>query len=203
MFRIKNHIIVLSISIAIFLCTSLSLKSQEVPSVLNEGTLEEQYDYLQQRTLIYNNFRAIREDMFQKIKRNSMDSLNRAFAEIRNLNQEIAIHEEEKDSLRMVLDATIEEKNEAIEERDSLFLFGIPMSKTFYNVFLWTIIGILALLFLISGILYKRSNVIASQKTREMKELQNEYDEYRKSSRERFEKQSIDHFNELKRLKGI
>ncbi len=35
------------------------------------------------------------------------------------------------------------------------------------------------------------------------KELQHEFENYRRTSRERFEKQAIDHFNELKRLKKI
>ena len=41
-----------------------------IPDVLLNGTLKEQMDYVQEKTRIYEDFRAIREDMFQKMKRN-------------------------------------------------------------------------------------------------------------------------------------
>jgi hypothetical protein len=177
--------------------------SQSLPEVLNEAPLEEQYRYLNDQTRIYNNFRAIREDMFQKIRRNSVDSLSRAYqdiaAEIQLKEQAVA----EKNAMAQLLTEMEAERDQAIQERDSLFLLGLPVSKTFYNVLLWSIIGILAILAFSAFILFLRSNRITRQKTKDLKELQVEYDEYRKTSRERFEQQSIDHFNELKRLKGI
>jgi len=109
----------------------------------------------------------------------------------------------EKDSLENLLADVSEERDQAISDRDSLFLLGIPLSKTFYNALLWSIIGILAVLFVSVLFMFFRSNTITRQKTNDLKELQEEYEEYRKTSRERFEQQSIDHFNELKRLKGI
>ncbi|MBW6481315.1 MAG: hypothetical protein K0B37_17955 [Bacteroidales bacterium] len=177
--------------------------SQNLPDVLNEATLDEQYKYLHDETRIYNNFRAIREDMFQKIRRNSIDSLNRAYqkiaAEIQHKEQAVA----EKNAMALLLVEMEAERDQAILDRDSLFLLGLPVSKTFYNVLLWSVIGILAVLAFAAFIMFFRSNKITRQKTKDLKELQVEYDEYRKTSRERFEQQSIDHFNELKRLKGI
>ncbi|MFW5706401.1 MAG: hypothetical protein ACOCX0_04955 [Bacteroidota bacterium] len=178
-------------------------EAQTLPEVLEEGTLQEQYDYLQQRTNIYNNFRAIREDMFQQIKNNSLDSLRQAFSEIEDLNVQIRRHQNQIDSLETLLTNTYDERDEAIRERDSLFLFGLPINKTFYNLLLWSIIGILAILFAIAFIMYRRCQMVTNQKNKELKEVQIEFEEYRKSSRERFEKQAIDHFNEVKRLRGI
>ncbi len=190
--------------IALFILLSINnAHSQTLPEVFNEAPLEEQYRYLHEQTRIYNNFRAIREDMFQKIRRNSIDSLNRAYqdiaAEIQLKEQALA----EKNSAALAMEEMQVERDQAIKERDSLFLLGMPMSKTFYNVLLWSVIGILAVLAFAAFILFLRSNRITFQKTKDLKELQGEYDDYRKTSRERFEQQSIDHFNELKRLKGI
>ena len=179
------------------------LKSQTMPEVFTEGTLSEQYEYLHQRTNIYNDFRAIREDMFRRIRRNSLDSLNNAYDQINQLNQQIVLHVQQIGNLEAEANQANEERDIAIKERDSLFLFGIPMSKVFYNSLLWSLILGLSVVLVLTAILFKRANAIAREKTNNLRELQTEYDEYRKSSRERFEKQSIDHFNELKRLKGI
>lgn len=177
--------------------------AQSLPEVLEEGTLNDQYEYLHERTNIYNNFRAIREDMFQKMRRNSLDSLNSAHREIETLKQEITLHKARKDSLEVLLNETVSERDAAIRNRDSLFLLGISMNKSFYNLLLWSIISGLTVFLLVIIFLFKRAHQIANQKTRETKELQDEFEEYRKTSRERFEQQSIDHFNEVKRLKGI
>ena len=56
-----------------------------MPEVLENGTLNEQMDYIEQRTRIYENYRAIREDLFQKIKQNAIDSLMSSKAEIASL----------------------------------------------------------------------------------------------------------------------
>lgn len=188
--------------IVVLLITNMGRVQSQPPEIFDSGTLQEQYNYLHERTNIYNNFRAIREDMFQKIRRNSQDSLNAAFREIRLLNQQLTEKNSEIDSLSMSLQTTIEQRDEAVRERDSLFLFGIPMSKTFYNLLLWSIIGGLVIFLVIGFMLYQRTRMITIQKTNDLKELTEEHENYRKSSRERFEQQSIDHFNEIKRLKG-
>jgi hypothetical protein len=191
----------LFITLVLFLSINQKLASQ-VPEVLDEGTLKEQFDFLHERTNIYNNFRAIREDMFQKIRRNSTDSLNRAYRQIASLNQELAGAETQIDSLILVLNETFEERDQAIRDRDSLFLLGIPIQKTFYNLVLWSIIGALAVLLVIGFIVFKRNRTITLLTTNDLKELREEFETYRKTSRERFEQQAIDHFNEIKRLKG-
>ncbi len=188
--------------IVVLLIINMGRVQSQPPEIFDSGTLQEQYNYLHERTNIYNNFRAIREDMFQKIRRNSQDSLNAAFREIRLLNQQLTEKNSEIDSLSMSLQTTIEQRDEAVRERDSLFLFGIPMSKTFYNLLLWSIIGGLVIFLVIGFMLYQRTRMITIQKTNDLKELTEEHENYRKSSRERFEQQSIDHFNEIKRLKG-
>ncbi len=200
---LKNSFPFIALLSILFFMPVSEANAQSLPEVLEEGTLNEQYEYLHERTNIYNNYRAIREDMFQKIRRSSLDSLNSAQREIGALQQEISQHQASKDSLEALLNETVSERDAAIRDRDSLSLLGISMNKTFYNVLLWSIIGGLAIVLLVIFFLFKRAHQIANQKTRETKELQDEFEEYRKTSRERFEQQAIDHFNEVKRLRGI
>lgn len=200
---IKFQIIAVSITMVFLFSETVSAQSQSMPEVLSEGTLEEQYDYLQNRTTIYNEFRAIRDDMFRRIRRNSLDSLNQAFGEINRLEQQIARHRNQMDSLHNQLDLAISDKDTAVAEKDNMMVMGMLVNKTLYNTVVWSIIVILLLLFIVLLILYNRANKVAHQKSTELKEVQVEYDEYRRTSRERFEKQAIDHFNELKRNRGI
>ncbi len=183
--------------------TGYNLNAQALPDVLTEGTLKEQYEYLNDRTNIYNNFRAIREDMFRTISRNSIDSLDKAFNEINSLKQNIRNQQATLDSLKVLLVDVSDERDVAIRERDSLFFLGLPIKKAVYNIILWSIIAGLAVMLVVGFLLFKNTRHVTRKTTSELNELQTEYEEYRKNSRERFEKQSIDHFNEIKRLKGL
>lgn len=200
---LKKSFPVVALLSMLILASIPEAKAQTLPEELEEGTLNEQYEYLNEGTNIYNNYRAIREDMFQKIRRNSLDSLNSAQQNIETLQQDISQQQTRQDSLETELNQTMSERDAAIRDRDTLSLLGISMNKTFYNILLWSIIGGLAVVLVIVFILFKRANHIANQKTREQKELQDEFEKYRKTSRERFEQQAIDHFNEVKRLRGI
>ena len=70
-------------SFLLIICLSItgiqSTSAQYVtPAILDTATVESQLDYIQERTRIYNDFRAIRDDIFLKMKANVLDSLNAA-----------------------------------------------------------------------------------------------------------------------------
>jgi uncharacterized membrane-anchored protein YhcB (DUF1043 family) len=63
------------------------------------------------------------------------------------------------------------------------------------------IIGLICAL--VFGFLAFKRNLSVTQNTKkELVELKDEFESYRKTSREAREKMSMDHFNEIRRLKG-
>ncbi len=177
--------------------------SQHLPDVFDQGTLKEQFDYLQERTNIYNNYRAVREDMFRKIQRNSLDSLQNLQMLIKGMDREQAVLKLERETANMQLNEVTKQRDMAVKERDSFNLLGVAIDKVFYNMILWAIIAALAALVIFTFSIMKSAQSAAKVKISDLNDLKTEYEEYKKSSRERFEKQSIDHFNEIKRLKGL
>ena len=67
-----NKFYLRSLLTALFLAMVLFKVSGQttMPDVLLKNTLKEQLNYLEERTRIYEDYRAIREDMFQKVKGN-------------------------------------------------------------------------------------------------------------------------------------
>ena len=189
--------------IALFLAlTGLKpLYGQSMPEVLQTGTLQEQLDYIHNRTLIYENFRAIREDMFQQARRNSLDSLNAAKQQINSLISELDNSAKEQDSLLTLLEDTREELDLAVENRDSISFLGIPMFKSAYNMLVWSIITGLAILLTLGLLLYYRNRLMTANTLEEIGNLKNEFEDYQKKSREQREKLVMDHFNEIKKYK--
>ena len=82
------------------------------PEVLDKGTLTDQMKYLEEKTRIYEDYRAIREDMFQKIKVNAIDSLTASKSKIAGLMKLTGTLNSRIDSLNSSLAST----NESLQQ---------------------------------------------------------------------------------------
>ena len=173
-----------------------------LPEILTDGTLNEQMDYIQERTRIYENYRAIREDMFQKIKGNAVDSLARAKREINNLNGTALILNYKIDSLITSLETIKIDLDETTATKNSMRLFGMEVNKIAYNSIMWIMIAGLFCILAIGFLAFKRNLIVTKQTKKEVEDLKDEFEAYRKAAREAREKMSMDHFNELKKLRG-
>jgi hypothetical protein len=173
-----------------------------MPDVLLQNPLKEQLNYLEEHTKIYENFRAIREDMFQKLKVNISDTLNKTNSKIAGLNKTKSVLNLTIDTLRTNLESTKSRLEEMTRTKDSIRVIGIEVNKLAYNRVMWTIIAGLVAALLIGFLIFKRNlSTIFNTKT-EFKELKDEFEAYRKTSREAREKLTMDHFNEIRRLKS-
>ena len=190
------------ILITIFNTSNIIYCQSTIPEILEKGTLEEQLNYLEERTRIYEDYRAIREDMFQLVKKNSIDSLSSGKSRINSLIARNNNLSSEIDSLNNTLSLTRNDLDEAVRTKNTIRLLGMNLNKFAYNTIMWIITGVLCFL-LVSGFLAFRRNISVTTETKkELEDLKNEFEEYRTKSRIEREKMSLDHFNEIKRLKG-
>jgi flagellar biosynthesis chaperone FliJ len=173
-----------------------------MPDVLLKNSLKEQLNYLEEHTRIYDNYRAIREDMFQKLKVNVSDTLSISNSKIAALNKTTSKLNQTIDTLRTNLESTKKSLLEMTNSKNSIKVIGLEINKVTYNNIMWTILAGLVAALLIGIFLFKRNLSATSSTKNEYQELKNEFEAYRKTSREAREKLTMDHFNEIKRLKG-
>ncbi len=173
-----------------------------LPEILSNGTLKDQLDYIEERTRIYENYRAIREDMFQKIKKNSTDSLTEAKNAVIALKDIISVLNSSADSLAASLESTKNELSEVTATKNSIRIIGLDVNKITYNSITWTIIAGLLLLLGIGFLAFRRNLAVTKYTKKELEDLKTEFEGYRQSSREAREKMTLEHFNEMKKLKG-
>lgn len=171
-------------------------------AVLDTAKLDAQLDYIHENTRVYNDYRAIRDDIFLKMRRNVKDTLNAAKLEVAELNSRLAESNYEIETLNTDLTRTKNEKDEAIRNRDSLSFLGIQMSKGLYNSILWFIILGLAALAALMVVLYRNSHKVTKEVQAELKTALEDFEEYRKSSREKYEKLVVSHHSEIMKLKN-
>ena len=173
-----------------------------MPDVLLKSSLKDQYNYIEEHTRIYEDYRAIREDMFQKLKRNVSDTLSSINVKIAGLNKTVSVLNRTIDTLRTNLVSTQTRLDEMTKTKNSIHVAGIEVNKTTYNNSMWTILAGLIAILLIGFLAFKRNLSAMSNTKKEFQDLKVEFETYRKTSREAREKLTMDHFNEIKRLKG-
>lgn len=181
---------------------SVSMAQTTIPEILEKGTLQEQMKYLEDRTRIYENYRAIREDMFQLMKKNALDSLQKTKNSISRLENGTVRLNSRIDSLNQNLADTKDRLDEVTRTKNNLKVIGIEINKVAYNSIMWTIVACLLFLLGLGFLIFKRNRVITVNTKKELSELKTEFEEYRTAKRLEREKMSMDHFNEIKKLKG-
>ena len=173
-----------------------------MPDALLNNSLKEQMNYLDEHTRIYENYRAIREDMFQKLKVNISDTLSAVNTKIAGLNKTAKVLNMTIDTLKANLESTRTRLDEMTKTKNSIKVLGLELNKSAYNKFMWTILAGLVAALVIGFLAFKRNLSAMSNTKKEFLELKNEFETYRKTSREAREKLTMDHFNEIKRIKG-
>ena len=172
-----------------------------MPEIMDTATIESQMDYLQERTRIYNDYRAIRDDIFLRMKRNVIDSLVSTKLQIAHLNSRLTERNFQIETLNADLARVKNDRDQAIRTKDSLSFLGIQMNKILYNTVMWIIVLGLALLAVILILWFKRNHVVTVQTKKKLENTLEEFDTYRKSSREKYEKLVVTHHNEIIRMK--
>lgn len=171
-------------------------------AVLDSATLEAQMEYIHQNTRVYNNFRAVREDIFLKMKGNVIDTLIEEKLQVAQLNSRLSERNFQIETLNTDLARTKNERDEAIQNKNSLTILGISMNKAVYNSVMWFIILGLAALSIIMFVLFRRSFTVTSQTKNELNAALEEFDQYRKNAREKYEKLVVSHHHEIMKLKN-
>jgi hypothetical protein len=173
-----------------------------MPDVLFKNSLKEQMNYLDEHTKIYETYRAIREDMFQKLKTNVSDTMSAVKNKIAGLYLTRSVLTMKIDSLTKNLAETNARLDEITKSKNSIRVIGLEINKSTYNKVMWTILVVLLAALVLGFLAFKRNMTILSDTKKEFQDLKDEFEAYRKTSREAREKMTMAHFIELKKLKG-
>jgi hypothetical protein len=180
---------------------SVKAQSNTIIAVLDSVDFEAQLEFLHEKTRVYNDFRAIREDVFLKIKKNAIDTLRKEKLEVARLNSELSEREFQIETLNTDLSRAKSERDQSIRTKDSFVFLGMEVQKGLYNTIMWIAVLGLIIVGVFLFLMFKRSFAVTSQTKKELETIQKEYEEYRKSSREKYEKLVVAHHNEIMKLK--
>jgi len=194
-----KHLLVFS---GIFFTVINAIGQTSMPPELSSSTMQEQINYVEKHTRIYDNFRAIREDIYQKINRNFIDTLLAEKGRVTALKTLTSNLNTKTDSLNVLLNSTRIKLEEATTTKNNIRVLGLEIKKGAYNTIMWTIVGGLALLLALGFLVFKRNLTVLLRTEKDLKELKDEFAAYKQTSRLAREKLEMDNFRAIQKLKG-
>lgn len=168
------------------LSISLSIYSQETTESSN--SLENQFDNIYRTSSSYQVYKVISKERFQQLKLNVLDSIKSSKKIINIKNNQLFIEKNKIEENKALLKNTKLALDNALKSEDSISFLGIQLSKTTYNISLWSIVSILFLALSFFIFKFYRSNVLTKEAQSILVDVEQEFDNHRKKSLEREQK---------------
>ncbi|MFT4683689.1 MAG: preprotein translocase subunit SecF [Urechidicola sp.] len=172
----------------VFLC-SVTLSAQNraftVTKSLNEGTIENQFDYLIKKSNRYQEFKVVKITWLSQLKKSAGDSLVSLRKDLNSTKSILLEKQAEINKLTNSLDVTNKNVTTLNNEKDTINFFGAFISKTLYNTILWSIIALLISALTTYILRFNRSNSITKETNDSFTELEREYENHRQRSLDR------------------
>lgn len=155
---------------------------------LTEGTVENQFEYVIQRSNNYQDYKVVKKVWLTQLKSHVLDSLDAINKEVLKSAATIKNQEAEILNLKESLTNTKSNLDSTIKEKDSMQLFGLQLSKTGYNVVMWSVIAGLLVLLIVFLFKFRTSNAVTKNTNKKLIEIEEEFEEHRRTALEREQK---------------
>ncbi|MFT4611095.1 MAG: septal ring factor EnvC (AmiA/AmiB activator) [Glaciecola sp.] len=169
---------------------------------LNSGTIDNQFEYVIRRSNSWQDYKTVKKTWLYALKAHTIDSLKAVHKDLNDTQVIVETQAKEIEGLKLNLTNTKTSLDNTIVEKDSMELFGMPMTKPNYSLTLWSIVGVLSALLLFFIYKYKSSNSITKQANTSLSEIEEEFEDHRRNALEREQKvrrQLQDMINEQKK----
>ncbi len=193
----------------LFTITAFSQTKKEDDGLsLNSGSIDNQFEFILKKSGNFKGtngqaYEAVKRSMFLTLKAHTRDTISTIKTKLTDTKNKVSEQQKEIDDLKTNLTTTQNTLTATNSEKDNMALFGLQMSKTNYNVLMWAIIaGLLALLILFIY-KFKSSNDITRNAKHALSEIEEEFDEHRKTALEREQKVRRQLQDEINKQKGV
>ncbi|UNY98426.1 tRNA (guanine-N1)-methyltransferase [Zhouia spongiae] len=194
--------------LALFLFTIAAVHAQESENntlSLTEGNVNDQFEYVYQKSNNYQNYKVVKKVWLTTLKKNVIDSLNtfkNELAAVKKLNttQKGEINKLNDDAASLNTQLT-----QLKEEKDSISFFGLLISKQNYKSLMWGLVFILLAVLFLFIYKFRNANKVTVESRNNLKDIEEEYEEYRRNALEREQKarrQLQDEINKQKLAKA-
>ena len=168
----------------LFISISFAQKTQDT----GETSIRGEFDRLYRVSTNYKEYKVINKEKFLNLKQQVLDSSKASqnlLIEKNNLLKAAKLDNKKNQDLLTLTKLTLET---ALKKENSISLFGIQLSKFIYNLLLWTLILLLLVLVIYLSFKFQKNNFLTKRAEQNLKNVEYEYEQYRKKALEREQK---------------
>ncbi|MGK9120213.1 hypothetical protein [Olivibacter jilunii] len=155
---------------------------------LNGGSIASQFDYINNTSNNYQDYKVVRKTSLEKLETNITDSIKAMQTKLANVKATLDNHDREVSSLQDSLNKVAQELKTTREQKESFSFLGILLPKSTYNLLIWCIIGVLALALTFYIYRFSQSHLVTADAKKTLEELRLEFEQHRKKAMEREQK---------------
>jgi len=149
---------------------------------IKDAPIKEQFEFIMEKSSRWKTYKVIEIAWLKKFESGFVDSLNSIRQDFIGAEKLVA----ERDKTIKTLELSLKENKDVLStiqnEKDSMSLFGILMSKSSYNLFIWSLVGGLLIVAGFFFLLFKRSNSVTKETNIRLEEVREEFDTHRKNA---------------------
>jgi len=181
---IKSVFLLLAFSV-FGLSAALAQDSTATQNSLRSGTIPSQFDYIYRVSNNFQEYEVVKKSNLEQLKANVLDSIRTMSKEVSDLKMLMSTLDDSVVIVKELLAAEIEQKNQAIADRDNFSFLGMGIQKTAYSSMMWVLVMILAVALSFFAMQYFRSSSKISKAEKDLLDVQEEFEQHRKNTLER------------------
>lgn len=195
-----NLIVVTFFCSSVFAQTTLT-KKQQLDALPN--TVENQFIKTYGKASNWKEYKMITRPDFQSLQKNIVDSVVALKKNIQS--KQLKINEQEKNisTLNEKINGLTNNLNSSIDKENKISFIGIGMTKSSYNLLLWSIITVLAITTVFFLLRFKNSNRLTKEARTNLVEIEQEFEQHRKRSLEKEQKLRRQLQDEINKQRGV
>lgn len=178
-------------------------QGQVEEEVGKENTIEGQFIDVIEKSNNWEHFKVVPKQKLNALKKSIQDSLNVQKQLILEKNSTIKSSEQKINDLKTQIENLQNSFDKLKNEKDSVSLFGVLLSKGLYSSIVWGIIVALGSLLAFYIFRFSKSNAVTKRSIKDLEDLQNEYEDYKTKSIERDQKLRRQLQDEINKNRGV
>lgn len=167
------------------LSAAFAQDSTATQNSLRSGTIPSQFDYIYRVSNNFQEYEVVKKSNLEQLKVNVLDSIRTMSKEVSDLKMHMSTLDDSVVIVKDLLAAEIEQKNQAIADRDNFSFLGMGIQKAAYSSMMWVLVLILAAALSFFAMQYFRSSSKIAKAERDLLDVQEEFEQHRKNTLER------------------
>jgi len=186
--KLAKYLLILIALSPIFGTIQAQEENLTAEQALQKENIKTQFDVVIKKSGKYQEYKVVKRVWLNKLKANTMDSIQTLESKLNISNQTIAQQLTSISNLEASLNKTNQDLSAVTEEKDNMTFLGISLTKGSYKTMMWAIVGALLALLGFFIFKFKNSNSVTVQARKALAETEAEFEDHRRRALEREQK---------------